>query len=395
MTPSRGGSSLPRSPDRLPGGEPAGQRGTALVRGCGLAALAIVLVLLASRAAQRPGIDFAVFHRAGARFLAGADLYGPVGADFPYRYAPGVAAFFAPFALLPFAVAKAAWAACSATMAFAAALLLDRRVGSRAALAVPLAWACLVQPVAQELAHGQVDLLVLLLVLAAFLAEDRGWDVGAGALLAAAVALKVAPAVLAVDWVVRRRWRAIAGCAAGALALAIALVPSFGIAGALQQHVRWMTTQAADAPTMIGTIGNQSAWAWSRSVGLGALGGAVACLGIVAAMVSERASWRRRSLLLASVPLISAYGWPQLFVLAVPLLSGVIAARGGAAWIAGAAAATVTLASYDVAGPRVEGWTQAHRLLGLLLLVVLAAGRCGTPRAERRAPRHGDHEPAR
>jgi hypothetical protein len=317
-----------------------------------------------------------VFVRAGERFARGLDLYTP-GDEAPYRYAPGVAALFAPLAALPFPVAKAAWIFASAAMAFGAALLVDARLGRRSALAVPVAWLCLSQPLAQELAHGQVDLLVLLLALVAFAAEDRERDLAAGALVLVAAALKVAPALLAAAWLVRGRWRPLLGCCVGALALVLVAVPAYGLAGALDQHVRWFTSQSSDVDGMVGVLANQSAWAWSRHVGLGVAGGAVASLALFALAVSEPRLALRRDLLLAVVPLVSAYGWPQLFVLAAPLAARLLAHEGWPRWAAGAAAAGVSLLSYDVAGERVEGWAQQHRVLGALLVVLVLVGRFG------------------
>jgi alpha-1,2-mannosyltransferase len=351
-------------------------------RRAGLAAVALVLVLVAFRAAHRPGVDFAVFYRAGARFSSGADLYVP-GEEYPFRYAPGVAALFAPFAQLPFSAAKALWAVLSAGLAFAAALAIDGRVGQRSALATPLAWLCLLSPLVQELAHGQVDLVVLTLALAAFALEDRRSDFAAGALVAGAAALKVAPAVLAVEWLLRRRWRCLAGVAAGAALLASALLPRYGLRGCWEQHVQWFATQAGDASVMIGSAENQSLWAMSRLAGLGSAGAVLACAGIIALALSAPSPSRRRLLLLASVPLVSAYGWPQLFVVALPLLAEVLAAAGGAAWVAGCAAAGVSLLGYDVAGQRVESWAESHRVLGALLLAVFLAGRFGGSGRER------------
>jgi hypothetical protein len=347
------------------------------------AALAIVVALLALRATQRTVSDFAVFHAAGARFAAGAPLYDPAQ-ETPYRYAPGVAALFAPFAAVRLEVAKVAWIGLTAALVLLVSFALSRKCARGAPLAVPLAWACLLQPLAQEMAHGQVDVLVLALAVGAFSADDADRPWLAGVLVALATALKVAPVVLAADWVLRRRWRALGGCVAGALATGALLVPRYGIAGAWEQHMAWIWSQSADAGVMIGTIANQSAWAWARSVGLGAAGGVLAVAAILVLVLTDPRHARRRELLLAIVPLVSAYGWPQLFVLAVPMVASTIALGGAAAWLSGGAAAAVTLLSYDVAGPRAEGWAQGHRVLGLLLLLSVLAARAAR-RLERRA----------
>jgi Glycosyltransferase family 87 len=353
-----------------------------------LIALAVVLALLAFRAAGRPGVDIAVFHRAGARYASGTDLYLTSQGEQPFRYAPGISALFAPLAALPFPAVRAPWAALSAALAFLAALVLDRRVGERSAFAVPLAWLCLLQPLAQELAHGQVDVAVLALALTAFALEDRGSPLSAGALVAVAAALKVAPAVLALDWIARRRWRPLAGAALGALALAALLVPRYGLAGALGQHVRWVTTQSSDVSGLLAAhVSNQSLWAMAERLGFGKAAGALASALVVAVALTSPDAARRRWLLLAAVPLVSAYGWPQLFILAVPLLAEVISGGNASAAIAGAAAGAISVLGYDVAGRRVEEWAQRNCVLGALLLAVVIAGRVAraTPSPQRAA----------
>jgi len=340
----------------------------------GLAALALVFVILAVRGAFRNGNDFESYHRSGAWFVAGRDLY-TFGGLMPYRYVPGITALFAPFAAFSFPVARAVWSALTAALAFASAVWMDRRVGARGALAVPLAWLCLLQPFSQELSHGQVDVLVLVLALGAFEAEERGRDLTAGALVAFAAALKAAPIVLALDWVLRRRWRPLAGVAAGAALLAVAPIPTYGWAGAIQQHLHFLALNSGDIQVRRGEPANQSLWSMTHQLGLGFVGGAILSLGLLALVFSTKDPARRRLLLLASVPLVSGYGWPQGFILATPLLAEILAGDRNLAVWAGAFAAGISILSYDVAGIRAEAWAHAHRVLGLLLLALVLVGR--------------------
>ncbi len=357
-----------------------------MVRRLLLTALAIVLALLALRATHRPGREIGVFYQAGARFRAGADIY-VAGAEYPYRYAPGVAALFAPLTSLSFPAARTLWAAISSALAFAAALVLDARVGARRAWATPLAWLCLMQPLVQELAHGQVDVVVLVLALAASELEDRGSEVTAGVLIATAAALKVAPVILALDWVFRRRWRPLAGCALGAIALGLLVLPRYGLEGAITQHLRWFSSQSGDVAGMIGSVENQSLWALARRCGLGSTtaGLAVAALLVLLYRMPDRTL--RRDLLLASLPLVSAYGWPQLFVVTVPLVASLLASASAPALVAGCGATLFSLLSYDVIGGRAEVWVQSHRLLGIFLLAIILAGRATARCAARPSPR--------
>jgi hypothetical protein len=346
-------------------------RSTRALRLGALTILGAVFAALAVRFARLPAVDFPVFHRAGRLFLAGADLYRGAW-EYPYRYAPGVAALFAPLGRLGLPAARAAWAVVSVALAWSAAALLSRR--RRSALAGPLAWLCLIQPLAQEIAHGQVDVLVLFLLVAAADLEDRQAEGMAGALVALAAALKVAPVVVALDWIVRRRWRALVGAAAGALLIAIPVLVRYGAAGAVEQHLLWIRTQAADAGAMTATLANQSLWSAAARFGLPRAAAGLGAVALVGMLLASPDRARRRELLVAAVPLVSAYGWPQLFILAVPLVASLIDGPAPQAWLAGLTAAGVSLLSYDVAGPRVEGWAQDHRILGALLLAVIAVG---------------------
>jgi len=353
-----------------------------LVALAGLAAVSL-------RALHRPGLDFAVFYDAGVRFLTGADLYGG-GREYPYRYAPGAAALFAPLSLVSFRAAFATWVALSAALVLASALWLCRRFGL--ATAVPLAWLCLLQPLTQELAHGQADVAVLALALASFSAEDAGAEFIAGTLVAIATALKVAPAVLLFDWLLRARWRALVGAVMGGLLLALMLIPTYGLSGSVHQHSLWIVSQSTDAGSMIAVLGNQSLWALARTVGAGWGGGMVASLTLLTFIHSARDRQLRRLLVLASIPLVSAYGWPQFFIVVVPLLAHILFAGGWRAWVAGGAAGAISVLSYDIAGAHVEYWAQASRVLGLLLLIVVTVGRICTseprlPEPSRRSPR--------
>lgn len=148
--------------------------GRSRLRALGLGALGAVFLAMGLRAVRRPGVDFEVFWRTGGAFRAAADLYATPGGAYGFRYAPGVAFLFAPLSFLPFRTALAAWVALTLVLASAVALVLDREVGDRSALATPLAWLCFLQPLAHELSHGQVDVLVLALVVAAFLARTGG-----------------------------------------------------------------------------------------------------------------------------------------------------------------------------------------------------------------------------
>lgn len=64
-------------------------------------------------------------------------------------------------------------------------------------------------PVRQHVRLGQLNLLLLLLITAVWVADRRGRWVWAGVWLGAAVAIKIFPVLLIFYWLLRRRWRPI------------------------------------------------------------------------------------------------------------------------------------------------------------------------------------------
>jgi alpha-1,2-mannosyltransferase len=81
------------------------------------------------------------------------------------------------------------------------------------------------RPIMGDLIHGNVNLFILFLVMAALYALHRGRQAGGGLLLALAIACKVTPALFVPYLAWKRAWRALAGCAVG-LFLFLWAVPS-------------------------------------------------------------------------------------------------------------------------------------------------------------------------
>ena len=82
-----------------------------------------------------------------------------------------------------------------------------------------------IRPIMGDLIHGNINLFILFLVVAALYAFHRGRDVLAGVVLALAIACKVTPALFVPYLLWKRAWKSLAGCAAG-LVLFFAVVPS-------------------------------------------------------------------------------------------------------------------------------------------------------------------------
>jgi len=203
----------------------AGPRGTAgwqpgaTATGLGATACAAVYLarnlVLALPYLRGGASDFTNYYLAGRALLAGRSPFSAPNFDYPTL----LALLVAPIAWLPEPAARLAWFGFGHACLLAAALLVWRRLGGdRAALvAVAAAWG-LGGTIAENLVLGQVNPLLLLLLA---WAGSRGWEgrPRGGAVLGAAAALKLWPAVGLLKDALARRWRSVAAgvLVAGAL----------------------------------------------------------------------------------------------------------------------------------------------------------------------------------
>ncbi len=213
---------------------------------------------------QAVAIDFKSFYAAAVAARRGLDVYDvevlesiatemrlPHDPMFPYLYPPFFAHTFSWLARLRPNVAQQVWssiAVVSYGLAATFAVVAVRRAtqGSLAAarrVAVPtvlialiafLAWALNLR---KSLAMGQVNPLVLAFICAALALSVARKDTAAGLALAVAAGIKVTPILLAIPWVIERRFRALAGLAAGLAALVLISLP-FGAAPAWFEFLR-------------------------------------------------------------------------------------------------------------------------------------------------------------
>lgn len=190
------------------------------------------------------GIDFHVYYQAGLVLRRGEDIYG-AGISPPYVYPPLLAALVAPLSALPVAAATMLWKLWQHVWLVVAGGLLVSMVPARVRplAAGALLLMLLTVAVQDEIRVGESNSLVLALVVGALrlIARHREraqekdsftpWAIGAGVLLALAVAIKVLPGLLvAYLW-----WRGPRGTAAVATGvflalqlLMLALTPSTG-----------------------------------------------------------------------------------------------------------------------------------------------------------------------
>jgi glycosyl transferase family 87 len=339
--------------------------------------------------------DLEVYHRVLRRVGQGQDLYhyreGP-DPERPtaYIYPPTFAPLFYPLTRLDFSLLRALWGALSVLLA-ARCLWLGWRLAwagrpppasGRSALLFLLGALVSIRFVWSDIGHGQVNLLVAWLTLEGIAAaEQEGQEERAGAWLAAAVVLKLTPAIVVALYLARGRWKLFGWCALWGLLLlwlpALVWGPSqnadylwrfatqvtpwnaefhacVGNNVSLPAAILRLLVGSGDAgtapqPFLLG-LPKESVRPWLSLVSLGFLGGTLA-------MARRRPLTLALGLALTATPLISPVAWkPHLVVLILP---GLLAAR--------------LLLRPSAAPPRRQRW--ALGALGLGALLVVATGR--------------------
>ncbi len=159
-------------------------------------------------------VDLDVYRLGSAALLHGQALYGTLpptgdGQSLLFTYPPFAAIVLAPLALLPY------WAACLAltllTLGVLAVVLVTvlRALGARCdwpRVAALLLAAEVLEPVLRTLYAGQIDLLLLVLVVLDVLVDTPRWP--RGLLIGLAAAVKLTPAVFLLYFLLRRDGRA-------------------------------------------------------------------------------------------------------------------------------------------------------------------------------------------
>ncbi|MBP2478416.1 alpha-1,2-mannosyltransferase [Crossiella equi] len=175
-------------------------------------ALACLLLLVASRSL----LDLEVYRNGGLAWLRGIPLYvdfpGPLpGPRLPFTYPPLAAVLFTALAGIPLWLANAVVTAAGFVALTAVCVLVagrlaqDKDVAWTVGLGASVA-AIFLEPVLDTLHFGQVNLLLMGLVVIDCLAvRNPRWR---GVLVGLAAAIKLTPAVFVLYFLLRRDWRA-------------------------------------------------------------------------------------------------------------------------------------------------------------------------------------------
>lgn len=181
-------------------------------------------------------IDLQVYRLGVETLRHGGDMYGQLpqttlGIGLPFIYPPFAALVLAPFALLPWDVAAFAFFVTSTAALALTLYVVARRVwpGESARRLALFATACaaplamLLEPTRSTLDFGQVNLLLMALVVADCLTEKPKWR--RGMLVGIAAAIKLTPAAFVLYFLVRKDYKAaVTAAATGAAATALSFL---------------------------------------------------------------------------------------------------------------------------------------------------------------------------
>ena len=300
-------------------------------------AVAVVLIVAGAYGLVRLNrdelVDFAVPRTAAVRFLAHEPLYRPDDGHYQYKYLPAFAQFMVPFTWVPKPVGEVVWFALTAAMAAAFVRLSlialpDRRLSSKV-----LVWLTLLLTgkfFVKELAFGQFNLPVGLLLIGAVIAAQHGRGLAAGAAIAAGVFVKPYALVL-VPWLARTfGWRPFVPftlvMAAGLLLPAV----TYGWDGNLTLLHEWYRTVTdTTAPNLLSADNISFASMWAKWIGPGpqastlALGSAVIAVAAGGVVMFRRRQVAEPNYLEAAyfcvlIPLLSPQGWDYVLLLGLP-----------------------------------------------------------------------------
>ncbi|GAB1508016.1 glycosyltransferase 87 family protein [Actinophytocola sp. KF-1] len=282
--------------------------------------------------------DLDVYRLGADAWLRGADLYGVlpplrIGTVMPFTYPPIAAVLFTPLAAIPFTAASLVLSATTIVLVAAVLVVTLRALAVRASwllVGALLPVALVTEPVRTTLYLGQVNVVLMALVVFDCLARNPRWP--RGVLVGVAAAVKLTPAVFVLYFLVRGDRKA-AAITAASFAGATGL--GFLLAG--RDSLRYWTTTVFDSDRIGGATrtANQSIRGLLARLGIESsavwlvLCAALVCLTLVAMRaVEDRPVWTLGVNALGTLPL-APVSWSHHWVWCVPVLlaAGVHARR--------------------------------------------------------------------
>ncbi len=300
--------------------------------------LAVEAGLVAWYAVTRNPFDFNVYMWGGHAVTHDSRLYLIQVTRHWFTYPPFAAMVFTPLSTLPGVTARVLWELGSIAAYGWACVITMRLAGwrvSRAAAAAVMAAGLALEPVWHTLFLGQVNLILLALVLTDVWRVSRGRPAGIGTGLAAAI--KLTPAIFILMFLLTRKTRTALTAAATFMACGLAGYLVAPAASRLYWRHLFYDTHRVGSPyisnqspygaavRILGGAGHVGAWYPLIPVVIGAAGLAVA------AAAGQSGDWLTAAATTGTTGLlVSPISWTHHWVWIIPALA-VLAARGGTA----------------------------------------------------------------
>jgi hypothetical protein len=278
-------------------------------------------------------VDFEVYRTAAARALAAQPLFRLDDGHYQYKYLPAFAFVMAPFAWLPKDLAEGLWFALSVGMAAWFVWLSLRALPDRRILDDRLIWLGLLlvgRFLVKELAFGQTNLLLGIVLLEAALAARRGRHIAAGLLVGAGVFIKPY-ALVFVPWLIWVSGPSALAAFSGVMSVGLILPAAvYGWAGNLDLLAGWyrlVTSSTAHTLLAHENISFASMWAkWLRpqepslmlTAAASAIGFALAGTAVLVRRRVHAPECLEYGILALLVPLLSPQGWDYVLLLGLP-----------------------------------------------------------------------------
>jgi hypothetical protein len=363
-----------------------------------LRAIALPLVVIATAAAiymtriRYEMADFAVYRTAAARAVAAEPLYRADDGHYQFKYLPAFALAMAPFAVLDIEAAKTLWFALSVGLLTIFVRLSVRVLPaprrSERVLAL-LVFLLMAKFYAHELALGQTNVLLGVLLIGALLAAQIDQPIVAGVLIGAAAFVKPY-ALMLLPWLAVAQGMQAAGASLVVVAAGLSLPAlSYGWHGNAALLTEWYrAVTITTEPNLLGADNISVAAMWAKWLGPGAPAATLSTvsIGLLLAVGAAVWSWRRRveepdylevALLMFFVPLISPQGWDYVLLLATPAVVCLVdrwreLAPGWRGLIAGALVLT-SFTIFDVMGRGLYARFMALSIVSVASLFLVAA----------------------
>jgi hypothetical protein len=214
---------------------------------------------------QKDMSDFGVCYKNGQRIIRGETLYRLSDGHLQFKYAPVSALIYAPLALLPYETAKVIWYILEICLLFAVFWVSYKLLPSRLKgpwFVLGLSFLALLKFIGREIELGQVNILIIFVLIMMLRTVVKKKDVSAGILWGISLFVKPYALIFLPYFILKKRFKLIA---TGLIVLIVGLalpVLTFGFKGNLLVLKEWAFTLSRSTPGQIAAGDTASLYAF-------------------------------------------------------------------------------------------------------------------------------------